>query len=118
MMTTSALEGAWQIETYETAGAATAVNGVLLLIAGHWVTLYIASGAAGDWGSAEAGTYELHGDRLTFAHRQLLQGGGGREIVVTRNEERFEPCVVKLHGDRMRIDFPSGNALHLRRSAP
>ena len=116
-MTTAAdVQGAWQTETYVAGGVTHAVEGVLLLTADRWATLYFVPAPAGCWGSAEAGTYTYDGVRLTFYHRLMFQGGGGRSVEMSQSVDRVELCDVRLEGDQFTINFPSGNVLHLVRA--
>ena len=114
---TDRVDGVWQTETYVVAGSATPVDGVLFLTAGRWATLYFVPGEQGPWGSAEAGEYRVSGDRLTFLHRLVFQGGGGRQLEIEQHASREEECGVTFDGERLKISFPSGNFLHLRRAA-
>ena len=114
---TGRVDGVWQTETYVVAGSATPVDGVLFLTAGRWATLYFVPGEQGPGGSAEAGEYRVSGDRLTFLHRLVFQGGGGRQLEIDQHASREEECGVTFDGERLKISFPSGNFLHLRRAA-
>jgi hypothetical protein len=114
---TGGVDGVWHTETYVVGGRPTPVEGVLFLASGRWATLYFVPGAQGPWGSAEAGEYRFDGQRLTFVHRLVFQGGGGRPVEIDQRASREEACGVALDGDRLRISFPSGNHLHLRRAA-
>lgn len=111
------VEGVWQTETYVVGGKATPVEGVLFLTTGRWATLYFVPGDAGPWGSAEAGEYRFDRGRLTFLHRLVFQGGGGRPLHLDQQASREEICSVAFDGDRLTIGFPSGNHLQLRRLA-
>lgn len=115
MTTTADIQGAWQTQTYVAGGVTHALNGFLLLTADRWATLYFVPTPAGFWGSAEAGTYTYDGVRLTFHHRLMFQGGGGRPLEMSQSVERVEVCDVRLDTDRLEINFPSGNVLHLVR---
>jgi len=108
---TSTLEGAWRSARYIVKGNATEIDGVLLLADGHWSTLYFVGGAEGPWASAEAGAYEFDGRTLTFLHRLMFQGGGGRPLHITQAASHVEACPVKLTDDSLTIQFPSGNTL-------
>jgi hypothetical protein len=114
-MTASELEGAWQTERYVVKGRSHDIEGVLLLTGGRWATLYFVPTSAGPWGSAEAGAYSVDGDRLTFHHELMLQGGGDRTLNVNPTAGHAETCDVQLEANRCTIRFPSGNSLHLRR---
>jgi hypothetical protein len=107
----SAIEGAWQITSYTVKAESTAVDGVLLLVDGHWSTLYFVAGAEGPWGSAEAGRYEFDGQAISFLHRLMFQGGGGRPLHVTQSASHVEVCPTTITGDAVTIQFPSGSTL-------
>jgi hypothetical protein len=114
---TGRVDGVWHTESYVVGGSATPVDGVLFLTAGRWATLYFVPGEQGPWGSAEAGEYRVNGDRLTFLHRLVFQGGGGRRLEIDQHASREEECGVTFEGERLKISFPSGNLLQLRRAA-
>jgi len=107
----STLEGAWRAARYIVKDNATDIDGVLLFADGHWSTLYFVGGAEGPWGSAEAGTYAFDGRMLTFLHRLMFQGGGGRPLHVTQAASHVEACPITLTQDSLTIQFPSGNTL-------
>ena len=107
----ASLEGAWRTASYMVNDTDTDVDGVLLLVDGRWSTLYVVGGPDGPWGSAEAGTYEFDGRTLTFTHRLMFQGGGGRELHITQSASHVESCPTVLADDALRIRFPSGNTL-------
>ena len=108
---TSTLEGAWRTARYIVKDSATDIDGVLLLADGHWSTLYFVGGAEGPWASAEAGAYECDGRTLTFLHRLMFQGGGGRPLHITQAASHVEVCPITLTDDSLTILFPSGNTL-------
>lgn len=108
---TSALEGAWRTARYIAKDNATDIDGVLLLVDAHWSTLYFVGGPDGPWASAEAGTYEFDGRTLTFLHRLMFQGGGGRPLHITQTASHVEACPITLTDDSLTIQFPSGNTL-------
>jgi hypothetical protein len=116
-MTAADLEGAWRTERYIVQGQAHQVDGVLLLTAQRWATLYFVPTDAGPWGSAEAGRYAVSGGRLTFHHELMLQAGGDRALRLETNARHSETCDVVLQDDRCTIRFPSGNHLELKRIA-
>jgi hypothetical protein len=108
---TSTLDGAWRTARYVVKGNATEIDGVLLLTDGHWSTLYFVDGPEGAWGSAEAGTYRFDGATLTFVHRLMFQGSGGRPLHLTQTASHVEACPITLTEDSLTIQFPSGNTL-------
>ena len=107
----STLEGAWRTARYIVKDNATDIDGVLLLLDGRWSTLYFVGGPDGPWGSAEAGAYEFDGRTLTFLHRLMFQGGGGRPLHITQTASHVEACPITLTDDSLTIQFPSGNTL-------
>jgi hypothetical protein len=114
---TLGVDGAWEILSYVVGDRATPVQGVLLFTMGHWATLYFVPEAKGPWGSAESGLFEREGGNLTFHHRQTFQAGGGRELSIDQGASRVEVCQIAREGETLKIQFPSGNTLHLRRPA-
>jgi hypothetical protein len=104
-------EGAWRTARYIVSGNATDLDGVLLLVDGQWSTLYFVGGAEGPWGSAEAGTYEIDGNLLSFRHRLMFQGGGGRPLHITQAASHVETCPITVTDNSLTIQFPSGNTL-------
>lgn len=107
------LDGAWHTQTYIVQGTPTTVEGVLLFAGRQWSTLYFVPGPfpEGPWASAEAGTFEVDGDRLVFHHRFQFQGGGGRALQINQAAVRHEVCRVVLEESQLMIRFPSGNTL-------
>jgi len=97
---TSTLEGAWRTGRY-----------VVKDVDGRWSTLYVVHGPEGAWGSAEAGTYVFDGRTLTFLHRLMFQGGGGRPLNLTQTASHTEACSIVLTAESLTIQFPSGNTL-------
>ena len=87
----STLEGAWRTARYSVKDNPTDIDG--------------------PWGSAEAGTYEVDGGMLTFLHRLMFQGGGGRSLHITQTASHIEACPITLTDDSLTIQFPSGNTL-------
>jgi hypothetical protein len=110
-LATREVEGAWRTASYIVNGKSTDIDGVLLLVDGRWSTLYFVGGPEGPWGSAEAGAYELTGQTLSFQHRLMFQGGGGRALYLTQSASHTEACPITLIDDTLTIRFPSGNTL-------
>ena len=117
-MTAADLEGAWRTERYIVHGQPHHIDGVLLLTAQRWATLYFVPTEAGPWGSAEAGRFTVSEGRLTFHHELVLQAGGDRGLHLETKASHSETCEVRLTEGRCTIEFPSGNHLELRRMAP
>jgi hypothetical protein len=110
------IEGAWQLESYARNGISTAVQGVLLLTAGRWSTLYFVPQSSGQyWGSGESGRFTLNGDRLTFFHQHTFQGGGEKPILIELNSQVVEECRIEASPDLLTIYFPSGSVIRCRR---
>ena len=109
--TSTVVEGAWRTARYVVKGGASDIDGVLLLVDGHWSTLYFVGGSEGPWGSGEAGTYACDGRTLTFHHRLMFQGGGGRPLHITQTASHVEVCPIAVSGESLTIQFPSGNTL-------
>ena len=112
---TPKVDGAWRTASYIVKGNATEIDGVLLLVDGRWSTLYFVGGPEGPWGSAEAGSYEVSGHTLSFHHRLMFQGGGGRPLHLTQAATHVEACPITLSGDTLTIQFPSGSTLVCQR---
>jgi hypothetical protein len=108
---TTGVEGAWRTSAYVVGSRNTDVDGVLLLVDGRWSTLYFVGGSDGPWGSAESGTYDCDGCTLTFRHRLMFQGGGGRPLHITQSANHIEACPIELTASTLKIQFPSGNTL-------
>lgn len=121
------LEGAWIPTGYVLAdGVRHAVDGRIFFTGADWTVLFfvIRDGEARR-GSAEGGTFEVDGDRLVFSHLYHLSAGEAMEGLpesplrmnltaaadAAREDSRFQ-----VQGDRLIIDFPSGNRMEFRRS--
>ena len=109
------VEGAWRTAAYVIGGRHTDVDGVLLLVDGRWSALYFVQERDGPRGSAESGSYDFDGRTLTFHHRLMFQGGGGRPLHLTQSASHVEACPIELTRDTLRIQFPSGNTLVCQR---
>jgi phytoene dehydrogenase-like protein len=72
--------GAWRMTSYVRNQEAASLNGVLLLMAGRWSTLYFFRQPRidGTRGRAESGRYRATGDQLCFHYEFKFQGGGGK----------------------------------------
>ncbi len=75
-------------------------------------------------GSAEGGPYSSSGERLSLSHLYNLSSGealSGLEAsqlqMVLRKEGAGTPeeCTYRIEGDRLTIDFPSGNSMRFVR---
>jgi hypothetical protein len=114
---TNVIEGAWRMQSYVRNGESISLNGVLLMTAGRWSTLYFIAqpGTNEFWGSAEAGRYEVKGDQLRFHHEFTFQGGGGKKLLIDLASTTVEECKIVLTSEILGIYFPSGNVIHCRR---
>ncbi len=124
------VQGAWQAERYILAdGTEHPVAGRIFFTGNDWTVLFFVldeSGAARR-GSGEGGSFTLRGDRLVFTHRYHLSAGesmpglAASELrMVARgadDDAPEEPCQVVRDGDRLRLNFPSGNVMTFTRSA-
>jgi hypothetical protein len=111
------MDGSWHLESYVRDGRATAVTGILIMLAGQWSTLYFVPQpeAGGYWGSAESGRYHVKGDLLTFHHEFTFQGGGGRPLLIDLASTTVEACRIVLTAGTLIIHFPTGSVIHCRR---
>ena len=114
------IEGAWRpVQYHLESGESRDVDGQILFTEDHWSVLFFVldEGQPGR-GSAEAGTYEIDGDRLTFFHTlRLADIDRGSESALVREikEPTREPTRFEMPGDRLTIHFPSGNRMVFRR---
>lgn len=111
------IEGAWRMESYVRSGESISLNGLLLLTANRWSTLYFVPQPGNDefWGSAESGRYEVHGNQLTFHHELTFQGGAGKSLLIDLASSTTEVCTIVLTSEMLEIYFPSNNVIHCRR---
>ena len=123
------LVGAWDAREYRlSAGEVYGVAGRIVFTELQWQVLFFVlddEGAARR-GSAEGGTYQADGDRLTFRHELNLSAGdemAGLPAAPLRMTVRgpadsvAEPARFAIVGDRLEISFPSGNTMSFERSA-
>lgn len=124
------IAGAWQAERYILAdGAEHPVSGRIFFTGNDWTVLFFVLDGTGmaRRGSGEGGTFTLTGDRLVFTHLfhlsagEALPGLAASELRMAArgpdDDAPEEPCRVTRTGDRLRLDFPSGNAMTFTRSA-
>ncbi len=122
------IEGAWNAHTYLLAdGSRHPVRGRIFFHSGHWQVLFFVIDSSGGprRGSAEGGTYQLDGDRLTFLHELNLSVGdamaGLAEAPLRMTARRPEEAVteaarVAVEADALTLFFPSGNRLDFVRA--
>ena len=123
------VRGAWSAETYILeAGAEHRVEGRIFFTESDWQVVFFVVDGEGEIkrGSAEGGTYTLDGGALTFWHLHNFSTGEAMEgleeaplRMVYRDLEDApqEPSNVHVEGDRLTLDFPSGNRLLFTRSS-
>jgi len=121
------LRGAWEATRYIMAdGTIHAVRGHIFFEEREWTVLFFVLDGEGHprRGSAEGGTYRLEGTTLTFTHEYNLSVGDAMPglpdapLQLTVRDPGTgpeEPSVVTLAGNRLSIDFPSGNRLRFIR---
>lgn len=111
------MDGTWRLESYVRDGRATAVTGILIMLAGQWSTLYFVPEpqAGGYWGSAESGRYHVKEDLLTLHHELVFQGGVGKPLFIDLASTTVEACRIVLTAGTLIIHFPSGSVIHCRR---
>ena len=123
------IRGAWAAQTYVMKGGTEhRVEGRIFFTESDWQIVYFVVEEGGEVrrGSAEGGTYILAGNSLTFVHLHNLSIGGAMEgleeaplrMVYRKPEEApEEQSTVGVEGDRLILDFPSGNRLIFSRSS-
>ncbi len=121
------VRGCWRPQTYAVhTGHVYPLEGVLFFGDADWsAVLCLVDAGRAVWGAGLGGAYTLRADRLVFGHRFALSAGEpppdvpgvSRLIVRGAAEERTEECEIDLDDDRLRIRFPSGNAMVFARVA-
>ncbi len=126
---TDDIRGAWQADSYLLEdGAEHEVEGQIFFTGSDWTVLFFVIDEDGEpqRGSAEGGTYTLDDNRLVFTHHHNLSFGNAvpglpaaplRMRVADAGDASTEPCEIELDGDRLTLQFPSGNAMTFRRSS-
>jgi hypothetical protein len=123
------VQGAWDAQRYILAdGTEHRVAGRIFFTGNDWTVLFfVMDGTDAKRGSGEGGSFSTSGDQLVFTHRYPLSAGdampglAASELrMVARgpdDDAPQEPCTVSRDGDRLRLDFPSGNVMTFTRSA-
>ena len=126
---TPQIRGAWAAQIYVMKGGAEhRVEGRIFFTESDWQVVYfvIEKGGKVRRGSAEGGTYTVAGNSLTFVHLHNLSTGGAMEgleeaplrmVYRAPEEATEEQSTVRVQGDRLILDFPSGNRLIFTRSS-
>ncbi|MEC8951594.1 MAG: hypothetical protein VYB87_00415 [Acidobacteriota bacterium] len=122
------LAGVWQAENYILMdGTEHPVVGKIFFAENDWSVLFFVLDESGVTrrGSGEGGTFTLTGDRLVLTHRyhlsagEAMQGLPASELrMVAREPDSSapeEPCQVVRNGNRLQLNFPSGNAMTFNR---
>ena len=126
------VRGAWHADTYVLKdGAKHHVDGLMLFSDRDWAVVYFVENAEGkpQRGAGEGGTYTLEGDRLVLTRDYLVIAGNaiGSLLPIPLRFDApgvtkpvVEVCRLEVAGDRITIEFPSGNRMGFlrRRSAP
>jgi hypothetical protein len=122
------LLGSWRAEIYIMKdGVRHTVDGLIFFTRRDWSVVFFVLPGEGppSRGAAEAGTFTVSGDRLVLTHLYHLSSGRAatglpetplRMEINPAESAPAEPCVYRVDGDRLRIQFPSGNAMMFRRS--
>jgi hypothetical protein len=122
------VRGGWRSEIYTLKdGTRHDMPGLIVFTKSDWVVLWtITVDGKAVRGSGEGGTYTLSGNKLTFTHLFNVSGGdavtglAAAPLHVAANapdRAPVEPATIRLEGDRLTIDFPSGNQILFRRSS-
>jgi len=121
------LEGAWKPTAYDLkSGESHSIDGSIFFQDGRWLVLFYVLDPDGNpvRGSAEGGAYSTLGDRLSLSHLSNLSSGEAlpgleasalRMVLRREGEGTPEECGYRIEGDRLTIDFPSGNAMQFIR---
>lgn len=122
-----ALEGAWSAREYVLAsGARHVVRGRIHFTDRDWqVLFFVMDGETPARGSAEGGRYTFDGETLTFEHLHHLSVGETLEglpasdlrMTARTSDGPMEPTGVRIEGDRLVLEFPSGNEMSFDRSS-
>ena len=124
------LAGVWQAATYILMdGTEHPVVGKIFFTEHDWTVLFFVLDESGVTrrGSGEGGKFTLTGDQLVLTHRYHLSAGeampglAASELrMVARGPDTSapeEPCQVIRNGNRLQLNFPSGNAMTFNRPA-
>ncbi|HAK55504.1 MAG TPA: hypothetical protein DCP38_08480 [Acidobacteria bacterium] len=123
------LRGAWQVESYVLVdGARHQVDGLMLFSESDWAVVYFVKDEAGQprRGAGEGGPYTRDGDQLVLLRDYLVIAsetiGTLPEIPLRFDipgvtDQVVEECRLEVDGDRIMIEFPSGNRMGFRRSS-
>jgi len=123
------LRGGWRADTYTLAtGERYEVKGLIVFTATDWAVTFFVTPDGGEpvRASAEGGTYTLDGANLALTHQYNFSTGGAlpglpasplRMTMRDGDGGTIERITVAVEADRLRLAFPSGNAMTFRRSS-
>ncbi len=123
------IEGARHADAYVLAsGERHAVVGHIFFASGQWTVLFFVTDGDGEprRGSGEGGSYTLEGDRLVFTHLFNLSVGEAmaglpesplRMVARAAAGAPTEETTARIEGDRLTLDFPSGNSMTFSRAS-
>ena len=123
------VRGAWRADSYVLkSGEVHDVEGLMIFSESEWSVVYFVKDEDGQpqRGAGEGGPYTLDGNELVLTRDYLVIAGDEiqslREIplrfdIPAVKDPVVEACLVELEGDRIIIEFPSGNKMGFRRSS-
>ena len=119
------VQGAWNAESYALRdGAEHRVEGRIFFTESDWqVLFFVMDGDEPRRGSGEGGRYTFDGETLTFEHLHHLSIGEAMDglpasdltMTARSGDGPLEPTGVRLEGDRLTLEFPSGNTMSFDR---
>jgi len=101
-----ALEGAWQLQSYQLENEDIPVNGIIIFADGYFSTVYTMN-FRGSSGRSHGGTYTLEGDEITYTIPWWVQNVAGTPEVM--QNEIVAKGRVELAGNRLIIRYASGS---------
>lgn len=123
------VRGAWRADSYVLkSGEVHDVEGLMIFSESEWSVVYFVKDDDGtpQRGAGEGGPYTLDGDELVLTRDYLVIAGNEikelgeiplRFDIPAVKDPVVEECIVELEGDRIIIEFPSGNKMGFRRSS-
>lgn len=123
------VRGAWRADSYVLkSGEVHHVEGLMVFSESEWSVVYFVKDDDGQpqRGAGEGGPYSLDGDALVLTRDYLVIAGNEikelaaiplRFDIPATKEPVIESCLIELAGDRLTIEFPSGNRMGFRRSS-
>ena len=123
------VKGAWRADSYVLKnGEVHNVEGLMIFSESEWSVTYFVNDDEGkpQRGAGEGGPYTLDGDELVLTREYLVIASNPikslpeiplRFDVPEVKAPVVERCRIELEGDRLIIEFPSGNKMGFRRSS-